>query len=143
MNKLLSISLILGIVLSTFASGNPNVSVEERSVFDCAIATVKDEYKRSKAVFIGKVVKITEDSDTKTFEFAVQKYWKGVKRKTIKIKVSKTMRFEPFYQSKKSYLIYAFVDEQGFLRVEKCTRGSQIEFAKEDLKILGKAKSFR
>ena len=110
---------------------------------DCAFASVKDEYKHSKAVFVGKLVKTTENADAKTFEFRVERFWKGAKGKKIKIVVSKTMRFEPFYEAGKSYLIYAFTDEKGVLHTAKCTRGFQLEFAKEDLKILGKAKISR
>jgi len=134
--------VILGL-LYLFYAINPALLATETPAADCAMASVKTEYKNSKAVFVGKVIGTTEDGDAKTFEFKVEKYWKGIKDRKIKIKVSKTMRFEPFYQAGKSYLIYAFAGDDGSLRTAKCTRGFQVEFAKEDLKILGKAKKIR
>jgi hypothetical protein len=135
--------IVILALIHLFYSISPASLPIETPAADCALATVKAEYKNSKAVFVGKVMNVSEDGDSKTFEFKVEKYWKGVKGGKIKIKVSKTMRFEPFYQTGKSYLIYAFADNDGFLHTAKCTRGFQLEFAKEDLKILGKAKKIR
>lgn len=132
------IAVVLSITLSVLASDLPGS--KENPVADCAYVAPKDAYKKSKAVFVGKIIGVVENGDSKIYEFRVEKYWKGVKGKKINIITGNTMRFEPNYQKGKSYLIYAYADDKGLLRVGKCTRGFQLEFAKEDLKILGKAK---
>jgi hypothetical protein len=133
--------VILFIAFLTFFLSNPGILLAEDSFSaDCAFASVQYEYKHSKAVFVGKVTKVVEGENSKTYEFRVDKYWKGVKGKKIKITAGMMMRFEPVYQRGKTYLIYAFADEKGTLRTGKCTRGGQLEFVQADLKVLGKAK---
>jgi hypothetical protein len=138
------IALILLIVFSTFASDDPNLlSVSETVPADCAFASVEAAYKQSKAVFTGKVLNVEVVDGNKVYEFRVEKYWKGIKDRKIKIMAMTNMRYEPNYQGGKTYLIYAYADDKGGLRVGKCSRGSALEFAKEDLKILGKGKKMR
>ena len=134
--------LVLFITLSAFASDKTDFLFVENVEADCAFSPVQAEYKRSKAVFVGKVINVVEKGDSKIYEFRVSKYWKGVKGKKIKITTGDTMRFEPNYQMGKSYLIYAYAGD-GTLRTGKCSRGSQVEYAKEDLKLLGKGKTVR
>jgi hypothetical protein len=136
--KIISVFLCV-LVLTAF-----NFPVLGKSfICDCAVTSVKQEYKRSKAVFVGKVTNIIENDDSKTFEFRVEKYWKGVTTKIIKVTVSKTMRFEPFYKLGSRYLIYAYSGNDGNLQTSKCTRGSEVQYVQEDFKLLGKAKRMR
>ena len=105
----------------------------------CAIQTFKTAFNTSSAVFVGKVKSEKKEGDTKTFEFEVEKYWKGAGRKKIKINVYETARFQAWFQVGGKYLIYADASD-GNLRVGRCSRSRDAEDASEDLRQLGKGK---
>ena len=106
----------------------------------CAIASFRSAYRQSKAVFVGEVVSEEKDEDTKTFKFEVKEYWKGADTKNIEINVYETTRYQAWFQKGGKYLIYATADEDGKLRVERCSRSRDAANAAEDLRQLGKGK---
>lgn len=106
----------------------------------CAIATFQSAYQQSKAVFVGEVVSEEKNGDTKTFDFKVEKYWKGKDAKSIEIDVYETSRYQAFFKEGEKYLIYATADENGKLRVGRCSRSRDVDNAGDDLRQLGKGK---
>jgi len=106
----------------------------------CAVPTFENAYRQAKSVFVGEVVGEEKSGDVRTFEFKVEKYWKGSAAKRIKIHVYETARFQAWFKKNGRYLIYADADEKGRLRVYRCSRSRDIEFAEEDLPKLGKGK---
>jgi hypothetical protein len=108
----------------------------------CAVPTLKVAFDSSTAVFVGKVLSETSDGDVKTFEFQVERYWKGVKSKKIKVSVRETSRYQAWYQVEERYLVYAREDE-GKLYDGRCSASKPLEQASVDLKKLGKAKTPR
>jgi hypothetical protein len=109
----------------------------------CAIASFQKAYEESKAVFTGEVVGEDKEGDERTFDFKVEKYWKGADAKNIEIVVYETARFQAWFKKGGKYLIYAEADEDGKLRVGRCSRSRDIDYAEEDLQKLGKGKSPR
>ncbi len=106
----------------------------------CAIAGFQTAYQQSKAVFVGTAVSEEKNGDTKTFDFKVEKYWKGADKQNIEINVYETARYQAFFEKGERYLIYATADEDGKLRVGRCSRSRDLENADEDLRRLGKGK---
>ncbi len=106
----------------------------------CAIASFQTAYQQSNAVFVGTVVSEEKNGDTKTFKFKIEKYWKGAKKKNIEINVYETARYQAFFKKGERYLIYATADEDGKLRVSRCSRSRDMDNADEDLRQLGKGK---
>lgn len=124
-----------------------NVPVETKTVAaasgKCAIPSLKSAFQNSGAVFAGKVLSVTKSGDEKTFEFRVQKYWKGANRKKIKVSVGETARFQAWFQVGESYLVFARMDEDGKLRDGRCSGSKLLSEASKDLKELGRAKAPR
>ena len=106
----------------------------------CAISSFQTAYQQSKAVFVGEVVGEEKDGDTRTFDFKVEKYWKGSNAKNVEILVYETARYQAWFKKGGKYLIYATADEDGKLRVSRCSRSRNVENAEEDLQKLGKGK---
>jgi hypothetical protein len=106
----------------------------------CAIQPFKTAYGASKAVFVGEVVGEKKDGDLRTFDFKVAKYWKGSSVKRVEIVVYETARFQAWFKKGGKYLVYASEDADGKLRVDRCSRSRDVEFAGEDLQKLGKGK---
>ena len=129
--------ITLAIVLSAIGFGlSSNFQTAECR---CATASFKNAYKQSKAVFVGEVVGEEKNGDTKTFNFKVEKYWKGANAKNIEIDVYETQRYQAWFKKGEKYLIYA--DEyDGKLRVSRCSRSRETANAKDDLQKLGKGK---
>ncbi len=124
-----------------------NVPVETKNIVaansKCAIPNLRTAFKSSGAVFVGKVLSMTKNGDEKTFEFRVEKYWKGAKRKKIKVSVLETSRFQAWFQVGESYLVFAHMDEDGKFRDGRCSASKTLSEASEDLKELGRAKAPR
>lgn len=106
----------------------------------CAIPSFQTAYQQSSSVFVGTVVSEEKNGDTKTFKFKIEKYWKGAKKKNIEINVYETARYQAFFEKGERYLIYATADEDGKLRVSRCSRSRDMDNADEDLRQLGKGK---
>ncbi|HVE55780.1 MAG TPA: hypothetical protein VNB22_03065 [Pyrinomonadaceae bacterium] len=106
----------------------------------CAIASFQTAYSQSKAVFAGEVVGEDKDGDTRTFDFKVEKYWKGSDAAKVEILVYETARYQAWFKKGGKYLIYATADEDGKLHVGRCSRSRDLENAEEDLQKLGKGK---
>jgi len=141
--------IALAIVLSAIVSGfSSNFQTAESAGWvnfnsKCAIASFQTAYSQSKAVFVGEVVGEEKNGDTRTFDFKIEKYWKGKNAKNIKIDVYETSRYQAFFKKGEKYLIYAAADEDGKLRVGRCSRSRDLENAEEDLQKLGKGREPR
>ncbi len=143
MKRMISTFVILGfVVLSTptFYS-----SAAEESSLKCAMPNFKNAYKSAKAVFIGKVVKVSKKGDRKVTKFKVTKYWKGVENKYVEVSVYENRRFQSPYRKDRSYLVFAKSREEGGLWDGRCSRSRDVEgfspSLKDDLKTLGEAKT--
>src|SRR5215203_622674 len=99
----------------------------------CAIQSFQAAFDGSKAVFVGEVVGEEKNGDIRTFDFKVEKYWKGADAKRLEISVYETSRFQAWFKQGGKYLIYAPADEDGHLRVYRCSRSRDLEYAEEDL----------
>lgn len=121
-----------------------NVPVETKTIvaadYKCAIPNLKTALRNSGAVFVGKVLSVTKNGDEKIFEFRVEKYWKGARRKKIKVSVLENNRFQAWFQVGESYLVFARADEDGKLRDGRCSASKTLSEASGDLKELGRAK---
>jgi len=106
----------------------------------CAMPNLKTALQNSGAVFVGTVLSVTKNGDEKTFEFRVEKYWKGATRKKIKVSVLESMRFQAWFQVGESYLVFASADEDGTFRDGRCSGSKLLSEASKDLKQLGRAK---
>ena len=106
----------------------------------CAIPPFQTAFNQAKAIFAGEVLSVEKNSDTKTFEFMIEKSWKGENKRKIKINVYETPRYQAFFKKGEKYLIFADADEDGNFSVRRCSRSKAISEASEDLKLLGGAK---
>jgi hypothetical protein len=106
----------------------------------CGIPPFPVAYAAAKAVFVGQVVKVTQNERGKTFDFQVEKYWKGSKSKKASVMVYETSRYQAFYENGKKYLVFASVGEKGVLLDGRCSRSNDIVEAAADMKALGRAK---
>jgi hypothetical protein len=123
---------------SNFEKAKSAVSINKNT--KCAISSFKQAFQNSKAVFVGEVLSEEKRGDTKTFEFKVEKYWKGAGSRAVEINVYETARYQAWFRSGERYLIYADSDENGRLRVGRCSRSREISQASEDLRQLGKGR---
>lgn len=106
----------------------------------CAILPFKDALSAASSVFVGKVKSERKEGDTRIFEFEVEKYWKGAKKKKIQISVYETARYQAWLETGEKYLIFATAGDDGALHVGRCSRSKQAVDASEDLQKLGKGK---
>jgi hypothetical protein len=106
----------------------------------CAIMDVKTALRASSAIFAGRVLSETKNGSEKTFEFRVEKYWKGVGKKKVKVSVQETARFQAWFRVGESYLVFARDGEDGRLRDYRCSASKLLSEASKDLKALGRAK---
>jgi hypothetical protein len=110
----------------------------------CKVQNVKNAYTNSKAVFVGEVLRVTEENGVKTFTFRVKKNWKGAKSKEIEVKAQETMRYQAWFKVGEKYLVYASgsdTDEESEkLWERRCSRTKRLADASEDIKELGEAK---
>jgi hypothetical protein len=133
--KKIAFSLIVSAIFLFSASG-----ILAKSCRKCAVSSVKQALMVSAAVFSGKVLKVSQSGNTKIIEFQAEKYWKGTRKKRLKISVDESTRFESFFESGGRYLVYSFKSEDGKLQVGRCSRSTEIENAKDDIKQLGNGK---
>ena len=135
----------IGLLSTTFTSSKFETVAKESTVLaKCATREFNDEFKYSKAVFVGQVLSIREEPDSKKIiEFKVTKYWKGIKIKKVEVTVYETSRYQAWYEVGKNYLVYARNDN-GKLMDGRCSRSREIgdDFIKDDLKKLGKGKKY-
>jgi len=106
----------------------------------CAIPSFQSAYGQAKAVFVGEVVGEEKQGDIRTFDFKVEKYWKGADAGHVEILVYETARYQAWFKKGGKYLICADTDEDGKLHVGRCSRSRDVEDAEEDLQKLGKGK---
>ena len=109
----------------------------------CAIPNFENEFRNSKAVFVGKVTKVTKVGDDRVFEFAVEKYWKGTVARRTTVSFYETTRSQAWFKLGGTYLMFADRDSDGRFTVARCSRSKDLSDAGEDLKRLGKAKQVR
>jgi len=137
---IIALAIVFSAVVFGFSSNFQKAESAVNFNSKCAIATFQAAYSQSKAVFIGEVVGEEKDGDTKTFDFKVERYWKGKRAKNIKIDVYETSRYQAFFKKGEKYLIYADMNDDGKLSVSRCSRSRDVENAGEDLQKLGKGK---
>ncbi len=136
--KIIVAIVVLSAVFGIFSS---KPATAENETAKCGIASFNNAYKYSKAVFVGKVLSESKSGDIKTFEFEVEKYWKGANKKKIEIDVYETTRYQARFQTGERYLIYASANNDGKLSVGRCSRSREAEDATEDLEKLGAGKN--
>jgi hypothetical protein len=137
--------LVFAVIFSAIGPALPsNFGALEKTAggAKCAILKQTTAFRQAKAVFAGEVIGEEKNGDRRSFEFAVEEYWKGDGRKKITIDVFETPRFQAHFKKGEKYLIYANAafDEKGNLRVERCSRSRERGQAADDLKQLGKGK---
>lgn len=108
----------------------------------CAIPSFQKAFERAGAVFTGEVLSVEKNGDTRTFEFRIEKYWKGANKRTIQINVYETPRYQAFFKKGEKYLVFADADAGKFY-VGRCSRSREITGAAADLKLLGRANAPR
>jgi hypothetical protein len=117
--------------------------IGESKVQACAKCATPDfdvAKQRAAAIFIGKVISITEEGTSKIYEFQVTKTWKGDGKKTVKVTYFEAVRYEPIFEVGKEFLMFAESGNDKILHVYRCSRSAATENAADDLKLLGKAK---
>ena len=138
-------SIILFLIVTMFAGFSTSlgkVSTNETNTFArCAVPTFAAQFRGSNAVFAGKVVSERKEGDEKIFTFAVERYWKGGKSKTLEVRHYETMRYQAWLKVGEKYLVYAHKDENGNLFDSRCSLTKSYSQAKADLKLLGKGKT--
>ena len=123
-------------LLTVFVVG----STDAMACVRCATPNFANGKQRAAAIFIGKVLSVTEDGDSKIFEFQVSKTWKGDSKKTVKVIYFEDLRYEPIYEVGKEFLMFAETGDDKNLHVYRCSRSAEVVNAADDLKLLGKAK---
>jgi predicted nucleic-acid-binding Zn-ribbon protein len=130
-----SIGLCL-FLLTVFGVG----AAEVKACAKCATPNFAEAKVRAAAIFVGKVISVTEEGSSKIFEFQVSKTWKGDSKKTVKVTYFESVRYQPIYEVGKEYLMFAESGDDKVLHVYRCSRSAATENAADDLKLLGKAK---
>jgi len=128
---------VIGLTLSSGFQTAKSAN-ESNAGAKCAIPPFQQAYQQAQAVFVGEVVGEEKTGDVRAFDFRVEKYWKGAGAKRVEIRVYETARFQAWFKKGGKYLIYAFAGEDDELRVGRCSRSRDIEFAEDDLQKLGK-----
>ena len=105
----------------------------------CAVPSFHKAFERAGVVFTGEVLSVEKNGDTRTFEFRIEKYWKGANKRTIQINVYETPRYQAFFKQGEKYLVFADASARGKFYVGRCSRSREITSAAEDLKSLGRA----
>jgi predicted nucleic-acid-binding Zn-ribbon protein len=123
-------------LLTVFGIG----AAEVKACAKCATPNFAEAKVRAAAIFVGKVIRVTEEGSSKIFEFQVSKTWKGGTKKTVKVTYFESLRYEPIYEVGKEYLMFAETGNDKILHVYRCSRSAATENAADDLKLLGKAK---
>ena len=117
----------------------------------CVEWSIKEMFARAQAVFVGTVVANScEDNNcpeikslpTKIVTFKIEKYWKGIKGKEIKISMPAAICCICGTPTKigDQLLIYAFGSGDDILESSGCT-AYHLKYAQKDLEELGEAKT--
>lgn len=134
------IIVAIAVLSAVFCAVSSKTATAENESAKCAIASFENAYSRAEAVFLGKVVSEEKNGNVRSFEFEVEKYWKGANKKKIKIDVYETTRYQAWFRSGGRYLIYANPNNEGNLSVGRCSRSREADNAGEDLQKLGTGK---
>lgn len=96
------------------------------------------ELGKARVVFVGEVVEVKEgvSGEPNLVKFRVERYWKGVKGEFITISSPGGLCGFVFRVNQK-WLIYSYDKD---LWTDSCHRTTQLMYAAEDLRELGKAK---
>ena len=105
MKNLFAISIL--IVLAILSVRASNSAFPEEDSAKCATLKFERAYEYAAAVFVGKVLKISKQGNTKTVKFGVIKYWKGITKSHVSVVVYENPRFQSPYKKGESYLVYA------------------------------------
>lgn len=138
-------NLVVAVVLFLMIIGLTVKTTEVEAVENrkCAISSLKDAKNSATAIFVGKVLSVTEDGDNKIFEVQVDKYWKGKLKKRVKVGFYETMQSQAWYETGKKYLFFVKTGEKGVLFDYRCSRTKELSQSAEDISKLGKAKRVR
>jgi hypothetical protein len=109
----------------------------------CATPSLVQAKKSAVYVFVGKITEETAIDNGKSYQFSVEKYWKGKKAKTITININENSRYQSWFEVGKKYLIFAETDSSNGFTVIRCSRSKEFSEASDDIKSLGKGKKIR
>jgi hypothetical protein len=142
MKNIAALFLLLNLFsVSTSSAVLPSALV---NVNRCAIFTFEIEFERSEAVFVGTVSSLEKEGDAKIFEFRVDKFWKGVSGRLVKVAVYENPKFQAQFRVGGRFLVFAKVDDDGVLFDGRCSRSRDLdrvpEAAEDDLAKLGPGK---
>lgn len=105
---------------------------------------VRDELKRSNAVFSGKVLSITYDDGALVVKFSVLRTWKHVKAAEVTVRTPPNDSMCGYtFEVGQTYLVYAGSVIEGELWTNHCTRTKNIRDASEDIRALGQGRAPR
>lgn len=90
-------------------------------------------------MFLGRIINESVEGDVRSFEFEVEKSWKGKRSKRITIAVDESVTYQAWFQVNERYLIYAEM-ENGKLSVGRCSRSRSADNASAELRKLGAGK---
>lgn len=134
--KSLKITIICCLLLFAASVKSKGFETPEK----CAMPSLETAFKSSKAVFVGKALSETKDGDVRTFEFQVEKYWKGANSKNLKVSFRETMRYQAWFRVGEQYLVFARQGDDGKLYDGRCSGTKLLSQASVEIKKLGKAK---
>ena len=98
--KYQKIIVAIAVLSAIFCAVSSKTATAENEMAKCAIPSFENAYEQAEAVFVGKVLSEEKNGDVRTFEFEVEKYWKGANKKKIKINVYETMRYQAQFSSR-------------------------------------------
>jgi hypothetical protein len=103
---------------------------------------IKSQLKNDKAVFVGKLISINDESERgdRLVKFQVKQFWKGELTEEITVATENERNSCAYpFEKGKSYLIFADT-YNGKLYTGGCLPDREISRAAEELKILGEGK---
>lgn len=125
------------------------IQTEQVSACSCAISStnntkilVRDAYKNSQAIFLGKVLELVKNDSSYSFRVKIQvkKIWKGKLSKTIDISTPLDSAACGFsFETGKEYLVYAY-ENGNKLTTNICSRTKILTGSTEDVAFLNKLK---
>lgn len=105
---------------------------------------VRDEFRRSTAVFSGKVLSITYDDYALVVKFNVVRTWKHVKGAAVTVRTPPNDSMCGYtFEVGQTYLVYAGSVIEGELWTNHCTRTRNVGDASEDIRALGQGRAPR
>lgn len=115
------------------------------AVFACQchlLSSVVSSYERASVVFVGKAVSTNDEENSDRFysekeivyEFEVEEKFKGIKNNKAKINLGKKYMCFFGFEIGKSYLVYAYGDDEQSLHTYRfCNRTEEIEEAQDQI----------